>query len=104
MNDINTQAERERKGKGEEGAFSLPSATISDTDLARDHFRSVLASKDASKADKANAASELARIEHRQGKGDVQDVSRMPRALLVAEIERMRAVLSGPAIAQGQKA
>ena len=99
MNNIKGQ----QKVKEGEGAFSLPSATISDTDLALAHFRSVLASEKASKAEKANAASELARIEHRQGKGDVQDVSRMPRALLVAEIERMRAVLSGSAIAHGNK-
>lgn len=94
----------EDKPQKEEGAFSLPPATISDTDIALAHFRAVLADPDASSAAKSNAASELARIEHRQGKGDVQEVSRIPRAVLVAEIERMRAVLSGPAIAQGHKA
>lgn len=88
---------REQMTDKNEGAFS----TVSDTDRARQHFRAILDDPLANRSEKANAAKELAQIDHRSGRDDGQAVSQMPRAVLLAEISRARALLSGGAIVTG---
>lgn len=99
MSKNNDKAKEGNKGKMDEGAFS----TVSDTDRALAHFRQILADPEATQSAKSNAASELAKIDQRQGRPDVQEVSKMSRGYLVAEIERVRAVVSGVMMQQGEE-